>query len=652
MKVPILIPNIFNHPFTYDSSNLKLKTGDYVIVPFGKTQKVGIVWNEFQQNIDKKFSIKKVIKKINIESLNEKTIKFFNWFSEYNLIPKGMILKLHLLSGKAIENYSEDNYKLYKPISYKKLFNLSNEQKKTLLEINKLSDNFRVHVLQGTTGSGKTIVYFSSLKKKLDKGYQGLILLPEIGLTSDFQKKFKDFFGFEAAIWHSAITKKKKEIIWSGISSGKIKVIIGARSSLFLPFKKLGLIIVDEEHDQSYKQDEGVIYNARDMAISRALFENIPINLITSVPSVETYYNIKKGKYSLSRLLKRYKDAKLPNYEIIDLKKFKLNKGSWISKETIKKVENHLKKDDQILFFINRRGFSPFVFCNKCFKVFSCPNCSINLVYHKSNNVLRCHYCGHSSKLNRSCLENQKCDFVFNGPGVEKIMEEIKNIFPDKKSIIFSSDTMNKKSSTDILENIIKNDINILVGTQLISKGFHFPSLNCIVVVDLDLTLNGHDLRGPEKNLQLYHQLSGRAGRAGKPATVYFQTYSLNSKIISQITNKDPFLFLENELLIRKKNNLPPFERFISLILIGENDKKLEKISIHFRDHLQKYLKAKILGPINAPIYKMKKKFRMRLLIRAKKNYKIQKALSESIKKFKLESGIKLIVDIDPISFN
>ena len=652
MKVPVLIPNIFDHPFTYDSSNLKLKAGDYVLVPFGKSKKVGIVWNEFQKNINKKFSVKKIIKKLNVESLNERTIKFFNWFSEYNLIPKGMALKLHLLAGKAIESYNEDNYKQYKPIKYKNLFNLSYEQKKSLLEINKSTNKFRVHVLQGTTGSGKTIVYFSSLKEKLDKGFQGLILLPEIGLTSDFQKKFKDFFGFQAAIWHSGITKKKKEIIWAGVASKKIKVIIGARSSLFLPFKKLGLIIVDEEHDQSYKQDEGVIYNARDMAISRASFENIPINLITSVPSIETYYNIKKGKYSLSRLLKRYKDAELPKHEIINLRKFQLNKGSWISKETIKKVENHLKKNDQILFFLNRRGFSPFVFCNKCFKVFSCPNCSINLVYHKSKNGLLCHYCGYSTGLNRKCIENDKCDFIFHGPGVEKILEEVKDIFPNKKSIIFSSDTMNKTSSSNILEKIIKNDIQILVGTQLISKGFHFPSLNCIIVVDLDLTLNGHDLRGPEKNLQLYHQLSGRAGRTGKPAIVYFQTYSLNSKIISQITSEDPFLFLENELSIRKKNNLPPFERFISLILVGENEKKLENISIYLRDHLTKHLPAKILGPINAPIHKIKKKFRIRLLIRVKKNYKIQKILLESLKKFRLESGIKLIVDIDPISFN
>tara|TARA_B100001123_G_C15046999_1_gene921975 strand:+ start:102 stop:818 length:717 start_codon:yes stop_codon:yes gene_type:complete len=226
MKVPILIPNIFNHPFTYDSSNLSLKAGDYVIVPFGKSKKIGIVWDEFQKDNDRKFSIKKIIKKMNVDSLSEKTIKFFNWFSEYNLIPRGMTLKLHLLGGKAIENYTEDNYKQYQPISYKKLFNLSKEQKKTLLEINKFTNNFRVHVLQGTTGSGKTIVYFSSLKEKLDKGYQGLILLPEIGLTSDFKKKFKDFFGFQAAIWHSSIAKKKRKSYGVEFQLEKLKLLL------------------------------------------------------------------------------------------------------------------------------------------------------------------------------------------------------------------------------------------------------------------------------------------------------------------------------------------------------------------------------------------------------------------------------------------
>ena len=602
MKIPILLPNIFDYPFTYDSSNLDLKLGDYVIVPFGKTKMIGLVWNQFEKNSKKKFLIRKVIKKLNISSLNVNTIKFLSWFSEYNMVPKGMSLKLHLLSNEAIESQYDKEYKEYNLVKKTNKIRLSDEQSKSTKKIMEADGKFRVHVLQGTTGSGKTIVYFNCLKKKIKQGYQGLILLPEIGLTSEFQNKFKEFFGFKAAIWHSAISKKRKKIIWSGLAAGEIKVIIGARSSLFLPFKKLGIIIVDEEHDQSFKQDEGVIYNARDMAISRASFENIPINLITAVPSIETFENIKKGKYSYSRLFKRYKDAKLPEYEIINLNEHKLSGYSWIASKTIDKVKLHLNKKDQVLFFLNRRGFSPYVLCKKCLKVYSCPNCSINLVYHKNKKNLLCHYCGYKTELKRSCNDGKNCEFVFSGPGVERILEEIKKIFPDKKSIIFSSDTMNKKSSSEILDKINNNEIQILIGTQLISKGFHFPNLNCIVVIDVDLSTGGHDLRSAEKNLQLYHQLSGRAGRTGKPATIYFQTYNLKSDMIAQITNINPNIFLEKELEIRKINNLPPFERFVSIILSGKNEKKLEKEAYKFRDHLEKYLNARILGPVGAPI--------------------------------------------------
>ena len=652
MKIPILLPNIFDYPFTYDSSNLDLKLGDYVIVPFGKTKMIGLVWNQFEKNSKKKFLIRKVIKKLNISSLNVNTIKFLSWFSEYNMVPKGMSLKLHLLSNEAIESQYDKEYKEYNLVKKTNKIRLSDEQSKSTKKIMEADGKFRVHVLQGTTGSGKTIVYFNCLKKKIKQGYQGLILLPEIGLTSEFQNKFKEFFGFKAAIWHSAISKKRKKIIWSGLAAGEIKVTIGARSSLFLPFKKLGIIIVDEEHDQSFKQEEGVIYNARDMAISRASFENIPINLITAVPSIETFENIKKGKYSYSRLFKRYKDAKLPEYEIINLNEHKLSGYSWIASKTIDKVKLHLNKKDQVLFFLNRRGFSPYVLCKKCLKVYSCPNCSINLVYHKNKKNLLCHYCGYKTELKRSCNDGKNCEFVFSGPGVERILEEIKKIFPDKKSIIFSSDTMNKKSSSEILDKINNNEIQILIGTQLISKGFHFPNLNCIVVIDVDLSTGGHDLRSAEKNLQLYHQLSGRAGRTGKPATIYFQTYNLKSDMIAQITNINPNIFLEKELEIRKINNLPPFERFVSIILSGKNEKKLEKEAYKFRDHLEKYLNARILGPVGAPIYKIKKNFRYRLLIRSKKNVQIQKDLSLSLKNFKFSSGIKLTVDVDPISFN
>ena len=651
MKYPILLPNIFNYPFTYES-DLDLKIGEYVSVPFGKNKLTGVVWDKLEDNEQKKFKLKKVFKKLKVKPLKKTTINFLNWFSEYNIIPKGMALKLMLLSNNAIEDNIKNNFQVFESNIKNNSIELSEDQKKSLKEMVILNNKFRVHVLQGTTGSGKTFVYFEALKSIIKKGFQGLILLPEIGLTGQFEQKFVEYFGFNPAVWHSGISKKKKEIIWNGISNGKIQVIIGARSSLFLPFKKLGIIIVDEEHDQSFKQDEGITYNARDMAIARASFENIPINLITAVPSVETYENIKKGKYGLSRLNQRYQNASLPNYEIINLNNSKLEKQSWLSNEIIKKVNSHLEKKDQVLFFLNRRGFSPHVLCNKCYTSFSCPNCSINLVYHKNKGNLLCHYCGYKSHLKRDCPKEGNCEFIFSGPGVERISDEVKRKFPDKKIEIFSSDTMNKKDSMDKLDKIIKNETNILVGTQLISKGFHFPSLNCIVVVDIDLSSQGHDLRGAEKNLQLYHQLSGRAGRTGKPATVYFQTYNHDTKVIDDITNKNPDIFLERELEIRKKNKLPPFQRFISLILTGENEHKLETEALGFKNFIETKIEGKVLGPVNAPIFRLKRKFRVRLLIRGIKSMKVQNSIAKIIPNYKFASGIKLSVDVDPINFN
>jgi len=651
MKFPILLPNIFNHPFTYES-DLNLKVGDYVVVPFGKSKITGVVWDEFEKKNNKNFKLKSVLKKLNVTPLKKTTIKFLNWFAEYNIIPKGMALKLVLLSSNAIEKFQQEVFKTFNTNIRASTIKLSEEQKRSLKKMNISNQKFRVHVLQGTTGSGKTIVYFSALKEIIKKDFQGLILLPEIGLTSQFEKKFIEFFGIVPAVWHSGISKKKKEIIWSGVANGEIKVVIGARSSLFLPFKKLGLIIVDEEHDQSYKQDEGITYNARDMAISRASFENIPINLITAVPSIETFENVKKGKYSISRLEKRYQNASLPNYEIINLNDTKLEKQSWLSKKIIEKVNFHLDKDDQVLFFLNRRGFSPYVLCSKCFNSYSCPNCSINLVYHKNKNNLLCHYCGFRTSLKRTCTKDGDCEIIFSGPGVERISEEVKKNFPTKKIEIFSSDTMNKKDSIIKLDKIINNQVQILVGTQLISKGFHFPNLNCIVVVDIDLSSHGHDLRGAEKNLQLYHQLSGRAGRAGKPATVYFQTLNNNHKMILDLTNSNPNIFLDRELDIRKKNKLPPFQRFISLILTGENEVKLEKEAYKFKTFIENKLTGKILGPVNAPIFRLKKRYRIRLLIRGEKTLKLQNSLAVAIPNYKFQPGIKLSVDVDPINFN
>ena len=480
MKVPVLVPKIFNFPFTYDSGSIKnLMPGDLVIVPFGKNDEIGVIWDKIQPS-NKKFQIKKVKKKIDNFKISKNLINFINWFSTYNLTSKGMVLKMCLGDKKnaiKIEEYKQEKFK-------KKLkFILNKDQKKSLEDLKKFTNTFNVSLLQGITGSGKTIVYFERVKEILNSGKQVLILLPEIFLTNQFKERFIEFFGFLPSIWHSKIGIKSKRKIWQAINKGSLNLVIGARSSLILPFKNLGLIVLDEEHDPSYKQDESIIYHARDMAIARASIENIPIHLVSAVPSLETYNNVKIKKYNHTRLMNRYSDVPLPEAKVINLEKASLKSDQFIADETLKLIEKFLKKKEQILFFLNRRGYAPFLICKKCGFKHLCPNCSIYLTYHKLINKLVCHHCGTKVKKQKNCeVSKQNCDFRMYGPGVEKIYDELKKIYPEKIIKIFSSDFLSKKDETEtVLKKIEKNEIDIIVGTQLISKGFNFPKLNCIV---------------------------------------------------------------------------------------------------------------------------------------------------------------------------
>jgi len=653
MKVPVLFPKIFDHPFTYNSDiEKKLKPGDFVKAPFGSTEITGVVW-PYEQKSNKNFKIKKILKKLEVKNLNSSMIKFILWFSKYNLVPLGMSLKLCLLNKDIVEKNFDKEFNKFKIEKKINKVLLNSEQKKSLNFIRNIGESYNVIVLEGVTGSGKTLVYFERIKDIIERGLQVLILLPEIALTNQFSRRYKDFFGSEPAIWHSATSKKNKSIIWKGITEGKIKIVIGARSSLFLPFKNLGAIIVDEEHDVSYKQDEGVSYNARDMAILRSSLEKIPIYLVTSIPSIETYNNIINKKYYITKLNNRYKKSPLPNIEIINLHTEYLKKGSWIANNTINKVNKYLDKGDQVLFFLNRRGYAPFVICKKCNYKFECPNCSINLNFHKKLNKLLCHYCGHKSSLTRLCKDNKNCDLLFCGPGVERIFSELKEIYPRKRIELFSSDTLKtNKYSSKLLKKVEKKEVDILVGTQLLSKGFHFPKLNCIVVVDADFTSHGYDLRAAEKNVQLYHQLAGRAGREGKVSTVYFQTYSPKDEVLLNISKNNPTLFLQKELELRKEKKLPPFYRLISLIISGKNELLIMKFALSIKTKLPQIKNINILGPVTAPITKIRKLYRCRILIRYPKNLFIQKYLHQILNKIKVFPGIKLEVDVDPVNFN
>ena len=355
-----------------------------------------------------------------------------NWFSSYNLVSKGMVLKMCLGDKKNVSKIEE--YKKEKINKKKYNFLLNKDQKKSFEDLTKFGNSFNVSLLQGVTGSGKTLVYFERIKEILEKGEQVLILLPEIFLTNQFKDRFEEFFGFVPSIWHSKIGIKSKRKIWQGIIDSNLKLVIGARSSLLLPFKNLGLIVLDEEHDPSYKQDEGIIYHARDMAIARASFENIPIHLVSAVPSLETFKNIKNKKYNHTKLVTRYSEAPLPEAKVINLQKVELKKDHFIAKETIDIANEYLKKNEQVLFFLNRRGYAPFLICKKCGFKHLCSSCSIYLTYHKTINKLICHHCGNKVKKENQCkISKDLCDFRMYGPGVEKIYEELKVIFLKKK---------------------------------------------------------------------------------------------------------------------------------------------------------------------------------------------------------------------------
>ena len=521
-------------------------------------------------------------------------------------------------------------------------------------DINNFGNKFNVTLLQGITGSGKTIVYFEKIKEIIEKNKQALVLLPEIFLTNQFNQRFEDYFGFKPAIWHSKITKKQRRVIWQNIANDKIKLVVGARSSLFLPFKNLGLIVVDEEHDSSYKQDEGIRYNARDMAISRASIENIPVLLSTSIPSIETYNNVLNKKYNFTKLQKRYKNFSLPKAEIINLNLNKKNKNIWLDIKTLTLVEKYLAKNQQVLFFLNRRGYAPFMICKKCGSKLSCPNCSIFLTFHKHINRGMCHHCGYKTTLKKKCKEKESiCEFQMYGPGVEKIYLELKEIFPKKIIKILSSDFLNKKKETrNLLSDIEKNKVNILVGTQLISKGFNFPNLNCIVVVDADFSGMGFDLRSTEKNIQLYNQLSGRAGRFSKDSIIVYQTFDPSHETLKNLLKNQQDKFLEEEIYLRRQKNLPPFTRLIAFIISSKSEKESFFEAQKIKKSLLFIKNIDVMGPVTSPIFKIKNKYRTRLLLRSKSNIFIQKEISKILKKINISKKIKLTVDVDPLNFS
>ena len=532
---------------------------------------------------------------------------------------------------------------------------LSHDQVQAAEKISQAVDagRFEALLLDGVTGSGKTEVYFQAMSKIFEKGGQVLILLPEIGLSTAFVKRFHERFGIKPAMWHSEITPANRRKVWNGVLRGETKCVIGARSAMFLPFPNLHLIIVDEEHDPSYKQEDGVIYNARDMAIVRANFDKAPVVLASATPSLETMENVWSGKYTHLVLPERFGAATMPDIHMIDMREEKTTAQTFIGAPLRNALEETLAKDEQALLFLNRRGYAPLTLCRKCGYRFECPSCTAWLVDHRKTGALHCHHCDYSIPRPHACPECETEDSLAAcGPGVERIAEEVAAILPDAKPLVLSSDiTESPKNLAAALSSIQSGEVDVIIGTQMIAKGYHFPRLTTVGVVDADIGLSGGDMRAAERTFQLLQQVSGRAGRADLKGHVYLQSFMPDHTVMQAIHAGDRDAFLAVEAAERKEAAMPPYGKLAALIISGKNDQTVKGFCYALARCAPRYDNMQILGPSAAMMSRLRGQYRWRFLIKTDKNTHLQNVISDWLSQVKQPSSIKLKVDIDPQSF-
>ena len=513
---------------------------------------------------------------------------------------------------------------------------------------------FSVSLLDGVTGSGKTEVYFEAIAACLEQGKQVLILLPEISLTSTFLKRFEKRFGSPPGEWHSDISPKLRERTWRQVALGEVQVVAGARSSLFLPFKDLGLIIVDEEHEQAYKQQDRVFYNARDMAVVRGHLGNAPVVLASATPSIESRVNGDLGRYEYLRLEARFGEAQLPDIEIIDMRRDAPPRGRFLSPVLTTKIRETLERKEQALLFLNRRGYAPLTLCRVCGHRFQCNNCSTWLVEHRFRKQLQCHHCGHSEAVPEACPECGTLDhLVACGPGVERIGEEILELFPEARTIVLSSDMAGGvKRMRMEMEAIEQGEVDIVIGTQLVAKGHNFPLMTLVGVVDADLGLAHGDLRASERTFQLLSQVTGRAGRTGRKSLGLLQSYQPEHPVLKSICSGDRESFYEREIAARKSANLPPFGRLAGIIISADSKPQAESHAKALRRTAPFLDGVNVLGPAEAPLSMIRGRFRYRVLIQAQRNIDLQNWIRNWFSVAPKErGGVRVQVDIDPQSF-
>ena len=650
----VIITRPFDQVFTYKLKKGQIvKEGSIVRVPFGRVKnQIGMV-SSLVKNIEiiRDYKIKEIEIIFDSIILSKNIIQFIYWISDYTLSPVGLVLKLFLINEKILNflviEKNENNLSLEK-------VKLNSDQKKAVSEINKLLFKSSLPlVLEGVTGSGKTEVFFEAIEKIIKKKQQALIMVPEISLTPQLETRFLKRFGFLPNVWHSKISDKKRKDTWHRCYLGEPIIVIGARSSLFLPFTKLGLIVVDEEHDASYKQEDNIRYQARDLAIVRAKIDKALVILSSATPSLETQNNINKKKYKHVYLASQFSGIKLPPIELIDLQKNKLEKNKWISNIIHEELKKCLEKKEQALLFLNRRGYSPLSLCIECGYRYQCQQCTSWLVMHNVKKRLLCHHCGSIYPIEPNCPKCLTKDSIrLIGPGVERLDEELRLLFPSKSIGIMSSDNANTPVKIKkIIDDFENKKIDILVATQIMAKGYDFPNLSFVGVIDADTGLLGGDMRAIERTYNLLQQVSGRAGRSKQQGKVFIQTYYPKQPVILSLQKRDRKKFVEQSLKDREDFMIPPFGYMTALILSGSSKAKIEMYGRNIVQYSKIPENLKILGPVEAPIFLLRGQYRFRILIKGNNRKILNKYTRFLLKHIPPPSSIKLIIDVDPYSF-
>jgi primosomal protein N' (replication factor Y) len=705
-RVEVLLPRPFAHGFDYVvPDDMRLQLGDYVSVPFGPREMVGVVWGEGRQEVAAN-KCKAVLQHHAFwPPLNDSLRTLIHWVADYTLAPIGMVLKMvlpvpdaiikppqevmyalqHVEAGKltparksVIESLQQTPQlpanalgassailaEMLKAGMLKKTQTMAlparpegvrhaapelRSEQRAAAEVIKAADGFEVFALEGITGSGKTEVYFDAIEALLeqDEG-QTLVLLPEIALTTQWMQRFEARFGKQAALWHSNVSPAKRRSIWQAVAAGTAPLVVGARSALFLPYRDLRLIIVDEEHEPSYKQEEGVLYQARDMAVARAKHEDIPVVLCSATLSLETQANAQAGKYTLLELRERHGDYHEPTPQLIDLRADKPESGRFIAPPLQHAVAEAIGQGHQAMLFLNRRGYAPLLLCRGCGHRFACPNCSAWMVQHVRPARLQCHHCDWRQSTPKACPECASDDLVPCGPGVERIEEEARALFPEARIVTFSSDAA---AMAEQMAAVIAGDIDLIIGTQMIAKGHHFPKLALVGVIDGDLGLEGGDLRAGERCYQLLHQIAGRAGRAEIEGRVLIQTTQPEHPLMQAIAAADREGFMREEMRLREAGGWPPHGRLAGLLLEGFDEAKVRQAALMLIQTAPRYEGITYLGPAPAPIARARNKYRYRILVKAAKNIALQKVIKPWVSGVDLPSGVKLKMDIDPYQF-